>query len=135
MQYQLYYWPTIQGRGEFVRLALEAAAADYVDVAREPASAGGGERALMRRLAEIDPRQRPFAVPYLVAGRQTIGQTPNILQYLGPRLGLVPKSQALRRWANQLQLTIGDVVNEVHDTHHPIGSGFYYEDQKPDPIG
>ena len=43
MVYELHYWPRIQGRGEFVRLALEQAGAEYVDVARGPKSSGGGE--------------------------------------------------------------------------------------------
>jgi glutathione S-transferase len=118
VRYRLYYWPEIQGRGEFVRLALEYAGADYVDVLRGSAS-------------ELDERKRPpFAPPYLKAGRLVIAQTANILLYLGPRLKLVPADEASRLWAHQLQLTMADWLTEVHDTHHPIGSGLYYEDQK-----
>ena len=114
MVYQLYYWPTIQGRGEFVRLALEEAQADYVDVARQK----NGTRALMKMLEEAGTP--PFAPPFLVAGEQTIGQTANILLFLGGRHGLAPRAQAGRLWIHQLQLTIADLVAEVHDTHHPF---------------
>ncbi|MET0857085.1 MAG: glutathione S-transferase [Telluria sp.] len=124
MVYQLYYWPTIQGRGEFVRLALEEAQADYVDVARRK----NGTRALMKM--QRDASQPPFAPPFLVAGEQTIGQAANILLFLGARHGLAPRAQAGRLWINQLQLTIADLVAEAHDTHHPIASALYYEDQK-----
>jgi glutathione S-transferase len=129
MTYQLYYWPSIQGRGEFVRLPLEEAGASYVDVARE-AKSGTGIAGLMRILkGRGDPRP-PFAPPFLKAGRLVIGQTANILMFLGPRHGLAPKDEAGRLWANQLQLTVADFVAEVHDTHHPIASGLYYKDQK-----
>jgi glutathione S-transferase len=126
MRYELYYWAGIQGRGEFVRLALEEAAADYVDVARE----AGGESAMMRLLDGEEVERPPFAPPYLKAGRLLIGQTANILFYLGPRHDLVPASEAGRLWAHQLQLTIADIVDEAHDTHHPIASSLYYEDQR-----
>jgi glutathione S-transferase len=130
MTYQLHYWPTIQGRGEFVRLALEAAGATYVDVAREPEDKGGGAAALMKAL---DAGDHPsFAPPFLVDGDLTIGQTANILLYLGPRLGLAPKDEAGRLWVNQLQATITDLVVEAHDTHHPVDNSRYYEDQKPE---
>jgi glutathione S-transferase len=128
MRYELYYWAGIQGRGEFVRLALEEAAADYVDVARE----AGGEGAMMRLLDGEEVERPPFAPPYLKAGRLLIGQTANILLYLGPRHDLVPASEAGRLWAHQLQLTIADLVDEAHDTHHPIASSLYYEDQRPE---
>jgi glutathione S-transferase len=128
MRYELYYWAGIQGRGEFVRLALEEAAADYVDVARE----ASGEGAMMRLLDGEEVERPPFAPPYLKAGRLLIGQTANILLYLGPRHELVPASEAGRLWAHQLQLTIADLVDETHDTHHPIASSLYYEDQRPE---
>ena len=130
MRYELYYWPEIQGRGEFVRLALEAAAAHYVDIARMPQRAGMGVPALMRIIEDRATGRPPFAPPVLKAGKQIIAQTANILLFLGPRLGLAPKSEAGRLWAHQLQLTISDLVTEVHDCHHPIGSGLYYEEQK-----
>lgn len=127
MRYELYYWPEIQGRGEFVRLALEDAGADYVDVARLPKR---GMAAMMRFLESSSVKHPPFAPPFLKAGKLVIAQTANILLYLGPRLRLVPKDEAGRLRAHQLQLTIADWVGEVHDTHHPISGGLYYEDQK-----
>jgi glutathione S-transferase len=127
MHYELYYWPSIQGRGEFVRLALEDAGAAYVDVAR---LSDRGMSAMMRFLEQRSLERPPFAPPFLKAGKLLIAQTANILFYLGPRLGLVPKSQASLLWAHQLQLTIADWLAEVHDTHHPIASGLYYEEQK-----
>ncbi len=130
MRYELYYWPEIQGRGEFVRLALEAAGADYVDVARM-SGRGMGVPAIMRFLESRAVRRTPFAPPFLKAGKQVIGQTPNILLFLGQRLGLAPRAEADRLWTHQLQLTIADLVVEVHDTHHPIASDLYYEDQRP----
>jgi glutathione S-transferase len=128
MTYQLHYWPTIQGRGEFVRLALEEAGAAYVDVARYDEEDGGGEEALMADLAQGD--HPPFAPPFLMDGDLVIGQTANILLHLGPRHGLAPKAEAGRVWVNQLQLTLADLVAEAHDVHHPVGLGLYYEDQK-----
>jgi glutathione S-transferase len=130
MTYVLYYWPGIQGRGEFVRLALEEAGADYLDVALVSEEAGGGVPAMMRLLEGPELARAPFAPPFLRAGRKLIGQTANILQYLGPRLGLAPRDQAGRLWAHQLQLTLADFLVEIHDTHHPIGGGLYYEEQK-----
>jgi glutathione S-transferase len=129
MRYELYYWPTIQGRGEFVRLALEEAAADYADVARIERR-GMGVPALMRMMEKAPAGRLPFAPPILKAGKAVIAQTANILFYLGPRLGLVPRAEATRLWAHQLQLTVADLVAEVHEVHHPIGSSLYYEDQK-----
>jgi len=125
MRYELYYWPTIQGRGEFVRLALEEAGADYVDVARKRA-ARDAITTLLDRKAEKHP---PFAPPALKAGKLVIAQTANILLYLGPRLKLAPKGEGERLWLHQLQLTIADFVKEIHDTHHPISSQLYFEDQ------
>ena len=126
MRYELYYWPAIQGRGEFVRLALEDAGADYVDVAR----AARGMAAMMRLMESRSIERPPFAPPFLKAGKLVIAQTANILFYLGPRLDLVPKSDPIRLWAHQLQLTLADWVAEAHDTHHPIAASLYYEDQK-----
>ena len=127
MRYELYYWPEIQGRGEFVRLALEDSGADYVDVARLPKR---GMAAMMRFMESHSMEHPPFAPPFLKAGKLVIAQTANILLFLGPRLRLVPKDEATRLWAHQLQLTIADWVGEVHDTHHPISGGLYYEEQK-----
>jgi glutathione S-transferase len=124
MKYELYYWPGIQGRGEYVRLALEEADADYVDVARTARGTG----AMMRMMEQGDTP--PFAPPFLRAGKLVIAQTANILLYLGGRHGLAPKTEAGRLWLHQLQLTIADLVLEIHDTHHPLGPSLYYEDQK-----
>jgi glutathione S-transferase len=132
MRYELHYWPTIQGRGEFVRLALEAAGADYLDVARGPEVEGQGVAAMMRWMDGPDVVHPPFAPPFLVHGQVVVGQTAAILVYLGPRLGLVAKNEVQRLWTHQLQLTIADVVAEAHDTHHPIAGSLYYEDQKPE---
>ncbi|WP_076998001.1 glutathione S-transferase [Variovorax sp. KK3] len=130
MTYQLHYWPTIQGRGEFVRLALEAAGADYVDVAREPSGKGGGGAALGRLLRDSGNPRAAFAPPFLVDGDIVVGQTAAILLYLGPRLGLAGIGETDGLWTHQLQLTIADAVAEAHDTHHPISTNAYYEDQR-----
>ena len=125
MGYDLYYWPNIQGRGEFVRLALEATGAAYRDVARQ-----AGVAAMLQRMGEGPTPS--FAPPFLVDGPVVVGQVAAILDYLGPKLGLVPADAAGRLWCHQIQLTITDFVAEVHDTHHPIGAGLFYEDQKPE---
>jgi glutathione S-transferase len=132
MRYELFYWPGIQGRGEFVRLALEDAGADYVDVARRSERSGMGMPAMMRLLDDGELARPPFAPPFLKAGELIIGQTANILLFLGPRLGLAPADEAAQLWAHQLQLTIADLVAEAHDTHHPISVNLYYKDQKPE---
>jgi glutathione S-transferase len=127
--YELYYWPTIQGRGEFVRLALEEAAAPYRDVARE-SGRGAGVAELLHFLQGRAVERPPFAPPFLRAGRQIIGQTANILQFLGSRHALAPGMQSGRLWTHELQLTIADLLAEIHDTHHPVAVALYYEDQK-----
>jgi glutathione S-transferase len=134
MKYELYYWPHIQGRGEFIRLALEEAGADYVDVARLPESEGGGRAAVARMMERARDGRTPFAPPVLKAGRLVISQTANILLYLGQRLGLAPKSEAGRLWTHQLQLVLADLVVEAHDAHHPIAKSLYYEEQKPEAL-
>ena len=126
MAYELYYWPDIQGRGEFVRLALEEAGAEYVDVARRR----GGVAAMQRLMNGAAVAQQPFAPPFLKDGDVLIAQTANILLYLGRRHGLAPRDEVKRLWAHQLQLTIADVVDEAHGTHHPIASSLYYEDKQ-----
>ncbi len=123
MRYELYYWPSIQGRGEYVRLALEEAGADYVDVARQDM------RALLKLMNGKTPRPS-FAPPFLKAGKLLIGQTANILLYLGERHRLAPANEAGQLWTHQLQLTIADFVGEIHDTHHPLAVSLYYEDQR-----
>jgi glutathione S-transferase len=140
MSYELFYWPGLQGRGEFVRLALEEAGADYVDVARMPPAGNGAEpdpegtdsgMAAMMSILQSDTEPHvPFAPPFLRDGATIVPQTANILLYLGPRLGLVPDNEASRYWVHGLQLTIADVVTEAHDTHHPIASSLYYEEQR-----
>lgn len=134
MPYHLYYWPGIQGRGEFVRLALEAAGAPYVDVARGSAADGQGLPALLHCLQDTSTARPSFACPVLVDGKHAIGQTAAILLYLGPRLKLVGANEADRLWAHQIQLTIADAVDEAHNTHHPVGTGLYYEDQKAEAL-
>ena len=129
MPYELYYWPTIQGRGEFVRLVLEECGAKYVDVARKPGKKGGVP-AMMTLLGGKRIKCPPFAPPFLKAGKLVIGQTANILLFLGARHRLAPKMEAGRLWTHQLQLTMADFLVEVHDTHHPIASSLYYEDQR-----
>ncbi len=132
MAYELHYWPTILGRGEFVRLALEAAGAPYVDVARAPGDAG--LPAMMRHLQDRQAPHPPFAPPFLKDGPVVIGQTAAILHYLAPTLKLVPRNEALRAWTQQIQLTIADMVTEAHDTHHPISSELHHEDQQPESL-
>jgi len=128
VRYELYYWPTIQGRGEFIRLALEEAGARYVDVARQGKR---GMAAMMKLLEDKRSRRPPFASPFLKAGSLVIAQTAMILHYLGPRLKLAPRDEAGRLWLHQLQLTISDLVVEIHATHHPVTSWLYYEEQRP----
>lgn len=134
MKYELYYWPHIQGRGEYVRLALEEGEADYVDIARLPEGEGGGRPAVAKLLQDTKNIHPPFAPPLLKAGKQTLSHVANILQFLGPKLGLVPKAEALRFYAHGLQLTITDFVREAHDVHHPIANSLYYEDQKAEAL-
>jgi len=127
MAYELYYWDGIQGRGEFVRLALEEAGARYVDVARD----SQGMSAMMNYLhGKHGYLQMPFAPPFLRDGDVVVSHVANILHYLGPKLNLVPQDEKCRIFAHGLQLTITDFVAEVHDTHHPISTDEYYEDQK-----
>jgi len=127
MTYELWYWSGIPGRGEFVRLALEEAGVAYRDIAL---TEGGDERMMAQMKAEKE--RPPFAPPFLKAGKLTIAQTANILLFLGERHALAPKSDAGRFWVHQLQLTIADLVAEVHDAHHPIAGSLYYKDQKPE---
>jgi glutathione S-transferase len=126
MRYQLYYQPSIQGRGEFIRLALEESGAEYDDVARDP---NFGRPGIMKLLEDPALEHPPFAPPFLKAGKFLISQTANILQFLAPRHNLVPKNEASRIWAHQLQLTIADWLYETGQTHHPIANALYYEDQ------
>jgi len=128
MACELFYWPGIQGRGEFVRLALEEAGVEYVDVARGP-------KGVEKLMAALKEEARPaFAPPFLRVDGMTIGQTAAILMFLGERHGLAPKDPAGRIWTHQLQLTIADLVGEAHETHHPVGASLYYEDQKAEAL-
>jgi glutathione S-transferase len=122
----LYYWPMIQGRGEFVRLLLEEAGADYVDVARRK----GGMTAMQRLINGRGRGALPFAPPFVRVGGVVVSQTANILAFLAPRFDLVPGDEGLRAEASQIQLTIADLVGEAHDTHHPISGSLYYRNQK-----
>lgn len=129
MTYELFYWTGIEGRGEFIRLALEDAGADYVDVARKQ---GDG---IIEAIGDDPKTLTPsFAPPFLQDGDVIVGQTSLILAYLGPRLGLAPEDEAGRLWCQQVQLTIADAVVEAHDVHHPIGAGRYYEEQQPEAL-
>ena len=132
--YELHYWPTIQGRGEYVRLALEYAGVAYVDVARQSRAHGGGEGALMHELQRKEVIHPPFAPPWLKVGDQWIGQTANILLYLGRKHALAPRDESGELWTHQLQLTMADFVVEIHDVHHPVGVGLYYEDQREEAL-
>jgi len=133
MRYELYYHAANQGRGEFIRLPLEDASADYVDVARETGP-GLGAEAMLRFMKDTGVEHPPFAPPFLKAGKLVIGHTANILLYLGPKLGLAPKTEAGRLWAHQLQLSVSDLLQEIQCTHHPIAHGLYYDDQKPEAL-
>ncbi|NKB48995.1 MAG: glutathione S-transferase [Alphaproteobacteria bacterium] len=134
MRYELYYWPTIQGRGEFIRLALEEAAADYIDVVRQPESEGGGVSAMFDFLTGDDIEHPPFAPPILKAGKRVIAQTSVILMFLGARHKLAPTGDNGREWTHQLQLTTDDFLVEAHDVHHPLAKSFYYEDQRDEAL-
>jgi glutathione S-transferase len=130
MTYELYYWPGSQGRGEFIRLALEEAGSRYLDVAVLPKAKGGGVPAILKVLEAKKIQRPPFAPPILRAGRQFIAQTPNILLFLGGRLKLAPRDEPGKLWTHQLQLTILDLYQEIFHTHHPLGDGYAYEEQK-----
>ncbi len=131
-RYELFYWPGIQGRGEFVRLPFEDAGVPYDDVGRRPEADGGGVAAIERLLGSRGPWLTPLGPPALRHGRVLVAQTAAILQYAAPLLGRVPRDEASRRRAHQLQLTIADLVAEVHDTHHPVATSLHYEDQRPE---
>jgi glutathione S-transferase len=130
VNYELYYWPGIQGRGELVRLALEEGGVPYRDVALEPEEKGGGGAAVVKVLNDARIRRPPFAPPILKVGRQYIAQTPNILLFLGRQLRLAPRDRAGELWTHQLQLTISDLYLEIFSTHHPLGDAYAYEEQK-----
>jgi glutathione S-transferase len=120
---ELWYWPNIPGRGEFVRLFMEAGEIEYEDVAREK-----GVEALVEDMASREGI-RPFAPPYIVDDDLCIGQTAHILAYLSDKHGLGAGELDLDLQMIQLQLDISDMVEEVHSTHHPIAGSLYYQDQ------
>jgi glutathione S-transferase len=126
--YDLWYWAEIPGRGEFIRLALEAGGVAYRDRAREQ-----GSDALVRDMAGRQG-QRPFAPPYLLAGDLCIAQTANILLFLADHHNLRPEGEASRYLAHQISLTIADATQEAHDVHHPVANSLYYEDQKEEAL-
>ena len=130
MSYEFCYWPGIQGRGEFVRLALEQAGAAYVDVARGTEEDGQGVAAMRAVLADDAFTTPPFAPPFLKAGDGIVKHVAAILLFLGDRHDIVPKNVAHRLWAHQLQLSVTDFVQEIHDAHRPIANALYYEEQK-----
>jgi glutathione S-transferase len=123
MSYDLWYWPGIPGRGEFVRITLEAGGIAYRERGREP------DADITSQLKQYQDTQ-PFAPPWLDTGELVIAQTANILLFLGKRHGLAPLDDKGRFWTNQLQLTIMDMTAEAHDVHHPVSVSAYYEDQK-----
>ena len=124
MSYDLWYWPGIQGRGEFVRLVLEGAGIAYRDRARED-----GAEALVRDLAAREGF-KPFAPPYIVDGAFATAQVAHILAWLTDRHALGSGDLATDLQLIQLQLTVTDLVAEVHDVHHPVGADKYYHEQK-----
>lgn len=126
MSYQLWYWPDIPGRGEFIRLPMEAAGIAYSEPAR---TAADGLAAVAAYLETLD-QQPAFAVPLLDTGSEQIAQTPNILAFLGEEHGIGPAGAAQRRYLNQLQIDMADFAEEMHSTHHPVSAYLYYEDQK-----
>ena len=130
MSYDLYYWPMIPGRGEYVRIVLEAGEADYRDVARLPESEGGGMDAMAAFMQGEGSRFIPFAPPFLVDGDVVVPQSSLGAAYAGEKLGLAPDGEVERQFARAVAVTTADLVAEAHDVHHPVGSGLYYEDQK-----
>lgn len=133
MSYDLYYWPGIQGRGEFVRLVLEAAGADYRDMARLEGS-GFGTEGMFALMENGMGGAKPLAPPFLVDGDVLVSQTAVVSVYLAEKLGLAPDAVGERMFARSIAATTADFVAEAHDTHHPVGTGLYYEDQKPEAL-
>ncbi len=134
MSLRLIYWPVLQGRGEPVRLLLEDAGLEYVDVARLPEDEGGGFASILAyRRGEVDGFL-PYAPPILEDGSLRIAQTANILMYLAQRYELLPPGEHVPWQLNQLMLTVMDVFAEAHDTHHPVSAALYYEDQKTEAV-
>jgi glutathione S-transferase len=134
MAYEFFYWPEIQGRGEFVRLALEDAGAAYIDVARGSESEGRGVPAMLAVMNGEGTPHIPFAPPFLRDGTVIVSHTAAVLLYLGARIGLAPANEDGQLWAHQLQLTITDIVAEVYNSHHPIDEDKWFHEQKDEAI-
>jgi len=134
MAYEFFYWPEIQGRGEFVRLALEDAGAAYIDVARGSESDGLGVPAMLALMRGDGTSHIPFAPPFLRDGAVIVSHTAAILLYLGGRIGLAPADEDGRLWTHQIQLTVTDIVKEVYNSHHPIDEDKWWYDQKNEAI-
>ncbi len=130
MGYELYYHASIQGRGEFVRLALEEGGASYTDIGRQLAEQGGGQQAVLAMMGDAGGDRPPFAPPILKDGDYLVSHTANILMYVGNHIGLAPADEQQRHWLHGLQLTITDFIKDVHDTHHPLSNALFYEEQK-----
>ncbi|WP_028965682.1 glutathione S-transferase [Sphingomonas phyllosphaerae] len=128
MTYDLWYWPTIQGRGEFVRLVLEAGGIGYRDRARDD-----GAEAMMRDMAGRGPRA-PFAPPYLVADDVTVAQVADIVLFLQDRHGIGSQDAGMQYWLHQLQLTVADLIAEVHAVHHPVDPMAWYREQRDEAV-
>jgi glutathione S-transferase len=128
MAYDFWYWSTIPGRGEFVRLTLEACGIPYRDRARID-----GDEALMADMERHDAGPA-FAPPYLVTDGRTVAQTANILFYLSERHECGPTGMKPRYWLAQVQLTIMDMAAEAHDVHHPVGPDLYHEQQQAESL-
>jgi len=134
MAYEFFYWPEIQGRGEFVRLALEDAGTAYIDVARGPESEGLGVPAMLALMRGEGTSHIPFAPPFLRDGTVIVSHTATILLYLGGRIGLAPAGEDGRLWTHQIQLTITDIVKEAYNSHHPIDEDKWFHEQKDEAI-
>ena len=132
--YHLIYWPGIPGRGEHVRLALEQAGAEYTDTAHVEDGIKTVSSQISKENKGDSINPPPLAPPILKHGEYTISQTPNILLYLGTKLGLAPTTEEDPvgiYHVNELTLTALDgLSNEPHDVHHPIAVAEYYENQK-----
>lgn len=143
--FELLYHPTIPGRGEYIRLLLEATGTPYSDIANEKKDGYNAVLAAMDQDATDDGHGNPvaFAPPMLRvpgAGKDgksslLIHQTPTILAYLGPLIGMAGEGEVDALHVSQIAHTALDLSNEVHDTHHPIAVAKYYEDQKDEAVG
>lgn len=128
--YELFYWPFLQGRGELVRVFFEDAGIDYVDVARQPKTEGGGTEAVLKLVREGQGKIVPYASPIVrIEGEHLVWQSSNILQVVAEREGLLPEGLIARSHLQGLQLTAADLIHEAHDTHHPIATSLTYEEQ------